>query len=106
MTMCLVALVLPSEAEASSDWRAESISGEREQPITVWPRLANSSARALPRPRLTPVIITVLVIMGAAPPTMFMALVVVGGGGAVMPLQLLDGGPSSLPQFSRSFSEL
>lgn len=43
----------------SSDWREVSLSWVREQPITVWPRLANSWARARPNPLLTPVISTV-----------------------------------------------
>lgn len=89
MMRCLLLLLLFSEAEASSDWREESFSGEREQPITVCPRLANSNARAFPSPRLTPVINTVLRSAMAAPPAVFMAYGGVGGATMDMPSSLL-----------------
>ncbi|MFS7919274.1 hypothetical protein Hanom_Chr03g00210821 [Helianthus anomalus] len=48
-----------SSSEESWVWRDLSLSGEREQPMTEWPLLANSRARAFPSPLLTPVISTV-----------------------------------------------
>ena len=48
-----------SEASGRSDWRELSLSWVRAQPITVWPRLASSKARALPSPLPTLVISTV-----------------------------------------------
>ena len=48
-----------SEGSGRSDWRELSLSWVRAQPITVWPRLASSKARALPSPLPTPVISTV-----------------------------------------------
>ncbi|RWW11546.1 hypothetical protein GW17_00024836 [Ensete ventricosum] len=53
------------EEEASGDtaisscWRAWTLSMERAQPMTAWPRVANSRESARPRPRLTPVTSTV-----------------------------------------------
>lgn len=75
------------EEEASRDtaisscWRAWTLSGERAQPMTAWPRLANSRESARPRPRLTPVTSTVFrgaasAFMPAAVDILFVAVVV------------------------------
>lgn len=53
--------------EESSDWRELSLSTVREQPMTVWPLLASSRARALPSPLLTPVISTVRDLLAPTP---------------------------------------
>lgn len=58
ITRCLL-IERGDEWEVRSAWRELSFSWEREQPITVCPRLANSRARAFPSPLLTPVISTV-----------------------------------------------
>ena len=47
------------ESAASSFWREWRALGVRAQPMIVWPRFANDSAKARPNPLLTPVIRTV-----------------------------------------------
>lgn len=71
------------EKELRSAWRDLSFSWEREQPITVCPRLANSRARAFPNPLLTPVISTVRWVPGTLA-AMLAVLWPPTGGGAVI----------------------